>query len=187
MENLEKAVDCCSSNLEALFRYGAELVNDIFEETKDRKPQSQVNEILIKAGKHLKKCIKQSYFDSLIVRDAYYYLALICMFFKDDEALKYKKQGKYAYRRIPKCVKSFVGESAAEVGVPSEFHHIVQEKLPYADIKTTCDECDQFRKELKKCSCKTAFYCGKECQVKHWKIHQDTCPTKRSQNRPKNA
>ena len=42
----------------------------------------------------------------------------------------------------------------------------------------SCPSCDQtvvFEKLLRCSKCKNAFYCGRECQVAHWKIHKLFC------------
>ena len=42
-----------------------------------------------------------------------------------------------------------------------------------------CNHCGYIGKEgaLQKCGrCKDAYYCSKECQVEHWKLHKKECP-----------
>ena len=40
----------------------------------------------------------------------------------------------------------------------------------------TCLYCLQVVKGSMRCSrCETALYCGRECQLKHWPVHKNTC------------
>ena len=40
----------------------------------------------------------------------------------------------------------------------------------------TCLYCLQVVKGSMRCSrCETALYCGRECQVKHWPVHKNSC------------
>ena len=40
----------------------------------------------------------------------------------------------------------------------------------------TCLYCLQVVKGSMRCDrCETALYCGRECQVKHWPVHKNTC------------
>ena len=42
--------------------------------------------------------------------------------------------------------------------------------------KGTCLYCLQVVKGSMRCSrCETALYCGRECQVKHWPVHKNSC------------
>jgi hypothetical protein len=39
-----------------------------------------------------------------------------------------------------------------------------------------CDEVDDASERFKQCSrCKVAYYCSRECQKEHWKIHKKEC------------
>eukprot|EP00929_Paragymnodinium_shiwhaense_P085891 TRINITY_DN46371_c0_g1_i1.p1 TRINITY_DN46371_c0_g1~~TRINITY_DN46371_c0_g1_i1.p1 ORF type:complete len:485 (-),score=116.68 TRINITY_DN46371_c0_g1_i1:58-1512(-) len=38
-----------------------------------------------------------------------------------------------------------------------------------------CATCARWLKEMQMCRCKNVFYCGKECQKKHWKVHKASC------------
>ena len=44
----------------------------------------------------------------------------------------------------------------------------------------SCNSCTAFERpdggDLLKCSCRTAFYCTKECQRSHWMGHKQVCP-----------
>lgn len=43
-------------------------------------------------------------------------------------------------------------------------------------IKNTCLCCLIEVEGSKRCSqCETAIYCGKECQLKHWPVHKNSC------------
>lgn len=46
-----------------------------------------------------------------------------------------------------------------------------------------CFLCSSQENKLKKCaSCKSAYYCSKECQMLHWKIHKIVCKQEQSNN-----
>ena len=187
MSDLEKAMECCSSNIEVFHRYGVELITKTFKSLQDENA-NRTNEYILgnfaKAEFLLKKGIKQSYYDSFTVKVSYDFLAMRYVLTQDySQGIKYFKQAQYTENRVLKGIKPFLGR----VGLDPDFCNLL--KTTFLDIKmeSACDECNQVCKELKQCSCKTAFYCDKGCQSKHWKIHQDTCPTKRSQNRPNNV
>ncbi len=48
-----------------------------------------------------------------------------------------------------------------------------------------CDNCQQIKK-IKTCAwCKKAYYCSKECQVQHWKVHKKLCKKKKKEENNK--
>jgi hypothetical protein len=39
-----------------------------------------------------------------------------------------------------------------------------------------CDGCGEDFDQLQRCKqCKQAVYCGRACQLKHWKVHKKVC------------
>lgn len=52
-------------------------------------------------------------------------------------------------------------------------------KKTNGEIGTVCFNCRKFAEKYSKCgNCKKAVYCGKECQVAHWKEHKKCCVKK---------
>ncbi|KAL3909110.1 MAG: hypothetical protein SGILL_008220 [Bacillariaceae sp.] len=44
--------------------------------------------------------------------------------------------------------------------------------------KAGCSKCSKMGEDMKFCPCHTVKYCGKDCQIAHWKAgHKDVCPT----------
>tara|TARA_B100000795_G_scaffold47990_1_gene31493 strand:+ start:1393 stop:1620 length:228 start_codon:yes stop_codon:yes gene_type:complete len=49
-------------------------------------------------------------------------------------------------------------------------------EVPSADVR--CAACQVVLSEQhKRCPCKAVAYCGRDCQVKHWRIHKTMCAT----------
>ena len=52
-----------------------------------------------------------------------------------------------------------------------------------ASTKHTCEECGSVSAtRLKACACKRVFYCSRECQKTHWKIHREVCTARASRS-----
>ncbi len=50
------------------------------------------------------------------------------------------------------------------------------DQMTVSNEKYRCEECGGWFEKLQKCAqCKAAFYCGKECQKKAWKLHKPAC------------
>eukprot|EP00581_Thalassiosira_minuscula_P004804 CAMPEP_0183737564 /NCGR_PEP_ID=MMETSP0737-20130205/52342_1 /TAXON_ID=385413 /ORGANISM="Thalassiosira miniscula, Strain CCMP1093" /LENGTH=564 /DNA_ID=CAMNT_0025971873 /DNA_START=92 /DNA_END=1786 /DNA_ORIENTATION=+ len=50
-----------------------------------------------------------------------------------------------------------------------------------------CSQCDGIfdQSDIKLCPCKMIGYCGRECQLQHWKEHKKTCPVQRKKKSAK--
>ena len=182
--DLENSMTTSECNKDAMFAYGCSFFNSLFSmENNVLELTGNIATNFTKLEKCFKKCIKKNFYDCFTVRDAYYYLAIMYILKKDDNvALKYIKQAEYAHRRIPSCVKKFVGAT----GIPPAILALIKQRYRELSLGTACDECDgaKDKKKLKTCPCKTAFYCSAPCQIKHRDIHRDICPLKRIQNKP---
>jgi hypothetical protein len=57
--------------------------------------------------------------------------------------------------------------------------------IPEQQLLKRCDYCGHAKGSIKKCSrCRLRQYCGKECQLNHWKlIHREECRILEEQNR----
>lgn len=55
-------------------------------------------------------------------------------------------------------------------------HGVTMHMTEFSDYKgPRCANCSQIH-DLKKCArCRKEFYCSKDCQTKHWKIHKSKC------------
>ena len=52
-----------------------------------------------------------------------------------------------------------------------------------ASTKHMCEECGSVSAtRLKACTCKRVFYCSRECQKTHWKIHREVCTARASRS-----
>ncbi|KAL3899946.1 MAG: hypothetical protein SGARI_006350 [Bacillariaceae sp.] len=52
------------------------------------------------------------------------------------------------------------------------------------EYRGRCFQCTKPVDRLKQCPCHTVLYCGKECQIAHWKAgHKNTCPTTRNKKK----
>ena len=59
-------------------------------------------------------------------------------------------------------------------GVVIHFDDGSEGNYTLSDVIILCEVCEE--KEGRKCTaCKTAYYCGKECQRKAWKTHKKVC------------
>ena len=60
---------------------------------------------------------------------------------------------------------------------------MTQINLHATSLKTNCAFCFRHDPKLLSCKgCKTAWYCGKECQRSHWSSHKNVCKATRQIN-----
>ena len=73
---------------------------------------------------------------------------------------------------VPKQV--FTRDADCDAGVPCSAQTL-------SDSSTKkCASCHKVSHEAKKCSgCSVVYYCDRECQRNHWKIHRNFCKTKK--------
>ena len=90
--------------------------------------------------------------------------------------------GKYPYSRcfhnIQLCCSTNCAQ-LARAAVRLQPHSVTNASLPSENFDTQCAGCSkEFSPHQKRkiCTqCKVARYCGKACQVSHWKIHKSVC------------
>ena len=172
-------------NIDAKFKYGEALIISAMHGRKTVRDRKTIMDVLRKfsdAEEILKECIRDSYFDSLTVRDAHYYRAMMYLAVQNDyEALKCFKQGDFANARIPSCIKAF---TSRETNVPPFVIARLRKKFPLIS-SLACDECDKEEEddEFLICPCNQGFYCDEKCRQKSWYLHKDTCATMITQNK----
>ena len=170
LELLEKALHEWEESVECLYYLGIYKFS-LFKNGKN-KLTKEAQEYLIDAKASLRLCIKNSFWDSRVVKDSFLLLALL----DSDEELKYFKQVKYTEQRMLRPLELNVQSKPLHVGG----RNVLEKKYPQLDIglKEFCDECDHLINIMtrRKCLCYNAHYCSELCQKQHADIHNLICP-----------
>jgi len=69
----------------------------------------------------------------------------------------------------------FVKDEKARAKSGSRDHTKFDQMLVFG----VCINCNKHTEDIKECPCHTVKYCGKECQVAHWKTHGKICPLRK--------
>jgi tetratricopeptide (TPR) repeat protein len=65
----------------------------------------------------------------------------------------------------------------AKQGAREQFFKINNEAVYFNEGYLRCNGCDDIKPKavMKNCPCRTVWYCSRECQLAHWKIHKRVC------------
>ena len=180
---LKLALQNWKKNVTCLYGLGYDSFKSAYFKMNKLEPD-KTEEAWTEAAEYFNRCIKNSFWDDGVVKDSFVILSWMNLYQKkDDMALRFAKEARYAGNRMTKAMKNVIVLCG---GIPVG-EELFKERFPNILLTILCDQCDKARtncETLFNCPCKNAHYCCKDCQKQDWSIHGKICPIRKKNKKP---